>query len=950
MTATTQLHGQPPETDSDDIECKCDTGEEGNRPIADDQPSTNSPQRDGSDQTIGSQFFVSRSQTWPTDVPSNEEGYGSDEREEPFRQSEARYRQIVEDQTDPVCRFLPDGTLTFVNSAYRRFFSRTDEDYIGRSVFDFISNAHVMEVRARIATLNPAQPVLKCEHEIKMSPSEFRWINWTFRGIFDETDEIVEIQSVARDVTDRKRAELALKKSEERYYNLIKAIPDGVVAYDIQGKATYVNDGFVQLYGWTQEELGQPIPFVPPEEKEKTLAAWGKTFQGEKVLLETKRLTKAGKPLDIQLRTAVLSDRDGNVSESIVIHRDITERKKAQEALQQAHDQLERRVAERTAELAEMNEQLRYEIAERKRVEEKLRESEARYRMLVENAPLGIIWCDLQGKVVQINSNLLAILGSPSSKETETINMLTYPPLVQAGISDQIRQCIVSGGTRIHECPYSSKQVDSAWLRLHMVPTRDNFGRIDGVQAIVEDVTDRKNAQTALAESEERFRAVFETARDLIFMKNRELAFTHINPAFLRSLELQEHEVIGKTSAHIFGAQEADYIQDLENRVLGGQVVEATYNLTTRTLPKTFHCIRVPLRSASGETIGICGIARDITERKALELRFPRSVGRYRSTLMEATLEQTRLAAQSESIVMLLGESGSGKDHLAKYLHDHSRRAGGPFFAINCAALASSLAESELFGHEPGSFTGSRGRKRGLLEMAEGGTLLLNEIGELSTELQAKLLTFLDTQSFTRVGGEKMIQVNARIVGATNRNLEEEVAAGRFRQDLYYRLNVFSIRVPSLRERKDDIPFLARDILETLSMKLGRSMPPVLDVSGLEALAKYDWPGNVRELRNVLERALILSGGDVIRAGDISIQERKSDDLDNAEEIAVSVSLSGKRTLNDALESAKRDMVVGALRRCKGNVSATARLLGISRDALRHHMKMLELDRRPSQT
>lgn len=863
------------------------------------------------------------------------------------KESEARYRQIVEDQTDPVCRFLPDGTLTFVNSAYRDFFSKSDRDLIGRSFFDCMSDEHASVVRKRIAVLSPAEPVFKYEHEIKIPPSELRWINWTFRAIFDTDLEIVEIQSVARDVTGRKQAELALKKSEERYLNLINSVPDGVVAYDPQGKATYINDGFVQLYGWSQEEvLGRrPQGFVPPEEEQRTLDAWRKTFAGEKVLLETKRVTKDGRPLDIQLRTAILIDREGNVSESIVIHRDITERKKSQEALQHAHDELERRVAERTAELAETNEQLRHEIAERKRVEDRLRESESRHRMLVENAPLGIIWCDVDGKVIQANLNLLTVLGSPTLEETKAINMLTCPPLVKSGISDEIRSCIKSGGARVYECPYTSKWGKSSWLRLHMVPTRDNLGRIDGVQAIVEDITEGKQAQTALAESEERFRAVFETAHDLIFLKDRGLLFTHVNPAFLKSLEVEESQVIGKRGEDLFGVQEADYIKDLESRVLGGQVVEATYNLTTGALPKTFHCIRVPMRSSTGETIGVCGIARDITDRKALELRCPRSVSRYRSTLMEATLEQIRLAAQSESIVLFLGESGSGKDHLAKYLHDHSRRSGGPFFAINCAALAASIAESELFGHEPGSFTGSRGRKRGLLEMAEGGTLLLNEIGELSPELQAKLLTFLDTQSFTRVGGEKMIQVNARIVGATNRNLERDVAGGRFREDLYYRLNVFSIHVPSLRERKDDIPYLSRDILERLSEKLGRAVPPVLDVSAMEALARYNWPGNVRELRNVLERALILCQGDVITSDDISIPERKPDELTGEKEITVSVSVSGRRNMNEALETAKRQIIVGALRRCSGNVSATARLIGVSRDALRHHMKMLELGR-----
>jgi len=869
----------------------------------------------------------------------------NDEFETAWKDCEARYRQIVEDQTDPVARFWPDGTLTFVNRAYCAFFQKTDEELLGASFFDCMTDDHAREVQNRIELLKPAGPNFKCEHEITVRPNDPRWVNWTFQGIFNPEGTLVEIQTVARDVTDRKRAEIALKKSEARYSHLINSIPDGVVAYDPQGNATYVNDGFTQLYGWSEEEvLGRSIEFVPPEEKQRTLAAWQKTFEGEQVLLETRRIHKCGKVLDIQLRTAILRDREGNITESIVIHRDITERKKAQEALQKAYGELERRVEERTAELAQINEKLLSEIAERKLAEERLRESESRYRMLVENAPLGIISCDLNGKVVQANSNLSTILGSPSPEETKSVNLLSHPPLVEAGISEEIRRCI-EWGPRVFECSYTSNRGKSAWLRLHMVPTRDNLGRVTGVQAIAEDITDRKHAQDALSESEERFRAVFETAQDLIFLKDKDLRFTHVNPGYLKTLEISESDVIGKTGEDLFSEQEADYIMDLERRVLGGQVVEATYNLTHSGLSKTFHCIRVPMRNRLGDTIGICGIARDVTERRALERPCPRPVARYRSSLMEHTLEQVRLAAQSESIVLLLGESGSGKDFLAKYLHDHSRRAGGPFFALNCAALTASIAESELFGHEPGSFTGSRGRKRGLLEMAEGGTLLLNEVGELSQELQAKLLTFLDTQSFTRVGGEKTIQVNARLVGATNRDLERDVEQGRFREDLYYRLNVFVIRVPSLRDRKDDIPFLSRDLLENLSMKLGRSVPPVLDISALEALSRYEWFGNVRELRNVLERALILCRGDVITADDINIPKRRSDEHVDEKEIPVSVNVTGHTSMNQALEAARRTMIVEALRRCSGNVSAAARVLGVSRDALRHHMKVLELER-----
>ena len=203
---------------------------------------------------------------------------------------------------------------------------------------------------------------------------------------------------------------------------------------------------------------------------------------------------------------------------------------------------------------------------------------------------------------------------------------------------------------------------------------------------------------------------------------------------------------------------------------------------------------------------------------------------------MRSTLRSARLAAQTDTIVLLTGESGAGKDHIARYIHDHSKRAHGPFFSINCAAVSPELAESELFGYESGAFTGSKGPKRGLLELAEGGTILLNEIGELSPSLQAKLLTFLDTRQFTRVGGVKLFTVNARLIAATNRNLEKEVKHNRFRQDLFYRLDVFSIEVPPLRQRTEDIPGLVGDMVADLSSKLGLDSVPQIDPKALKAL------------------------------------------------------------------------------------------------------------------
>jgi transcriptional regulator with PAS, ATPase and Fis domain len=227
---------------------------------------------------------------------------------------------------------------------------------------------------------------------------------------------------------------------------------------------------------------------------------------------------------------------------------------------------------------------------------------------------------------------------------------------------------------------------------------------------------------------------------------------------------------------------------------------------------------------------------------------------------MRETLTEAHLVAGCGSTVLLLGESGSGKDFLATYIHDHSDRSEGPFQSINCAAIPSDLMESELFGHEKGAFSGATQLKRGLIEHAHGGTLFLNEIGELSLPLQAKLLTFLDSRSFRRVGGEKPINVNTRIIAATNKDLERDVHDGGFREDLFYRMNVFAIRVPSLRERKEDIPILANSLLQRLAKEIGLHTVPKLPASSLDKLLQHDWPGNVRELRNVLEKAVIRSG------------------------------------------------------------------------------------------
>ncbi|HEY3445412.1 MAG TPA: sigma-54 dependent transcriptional regulator [Myxococcales bacterium] len=318
----------------------------------------------------------------------------------------------------------------------------------------------------------------------------------------------------------------------------------------------------------------------------------------------------------------------------------------------------------------------------------------------------------------------------------------------------------------------------------------------------------------------------------------------------------------------------------------------------------------------------------------------------YPSSAMRETLQLARHAAAQECNVLVLGESGTGKDHLCRLIHSRSRRASGPYFVLNCAALSREIAESELFGHEPGAFTGTRGRKRGLVELADKGSLLLNEVGELDLALQAKLLSFLDTKTFVRVGGERSVAIDVRIFAATNRDLMDEVSKGRFRLDLYYRLNVLPIRMPPLRERKGDMLALVRDLLGRLSTDLAQPAPPMPTPDALAALEAYSWPGNIRELRNVLERAIITSPRGTLEVEGLRLGDAPASPAGPAagpQGWRMSVGFPQGQDLHQSLQAVAREIVREALRRAKTRQEAAA-LLGISRHALAHQLKALGLE------
>ncbi|MDN3658606.1 sigma 54-interacting transcriptional regulator [Ferruginibacter paludis] len=303
-----------------------------------------------------------------------------------------------------------------------------------------------------------------------------------------------------------------------------------------------------------------------------------------------------------------------------------------------------------------------------------------------------------------------------------------------------------------------------------------------------------------------------------------------------------------------------------------------------------------------------------------------------KSKKFHKVLQQIEQVASTDATVLILGESGTGKELLARAVHNISKRSKRPLIKINCATLPANLIESELFGHERGAFTGAMDRKIGRFELADGGTIFLDEIGELPVELQAKLLRVLQEGEFERLGNPKTMKVNVRVIAATNRNLEEAIAKKEFREDLYYRLNVFQIVSPPLRNRKEDIPLLVKHFVKKYESKMGREIKHIPD-KVIAALMLYDWPGNIRELENMVERALILSVGDTLEYGDW---------VPSAKNMAVS------QTTLSKMEDVERAHIMSVLNQTNWKVSGekgAAKILGLNPTTLESRMKKLEIKR-----
>jgi formate hydrogenlyase transcriptional activator len=488
----------------------------------------------------------------------------------------------------------------------------------------------------------------------------------------------------------------------------------------------------------------------------------------------------------------------------------------------------------------------------------------------------------------------------------------------------------------------------------HDIQLIDYASRIAGI------AIERERSRSALTKSEAELRTIIDAIPQLIIAVGADGTFLYANQTVRDYTGLTKEEVRSGGFREVFHPEDSDRLLGERDAALS-RGVPFDYERRVRRRDGQYRWLLVhynPLRDEAGDVIRWYATATDIDDRKQAEERMRNEnialreeIDRFAmyeaivgsSEALRRVLSQISKVAPTDSTVLISGETGTGKELIASAIHKRSKRSARAFIRVNCAAIPPSLIASELFGHEKGAFTGAVQRRAGRFESADGGTIFLDEIGDLSSEVQIALLRVLQEREFERVGSSQPISINVRVLAATNRDLEAAVAAGTFRQDLFYRLNVFPIRVPSLRERKDDIPLLVEYLVERYAKRAGKKISHIKKRT-LDLFQAYDWPGNIRELQNVIERAVILCDGETFSLDETWLP-RKSNQLSGRQVSSTGVLADDKKEFAER----ERKAIADALAECHGRVSGphgAAAKLGIPHQTLASKIESLGIDKR----
>jgi formate hydrogenlyase transcriptional activator len=587
-----------------------------------------------------------------------------------------------------------------------------------------------------------------------------------------------------------------------------------------------------------------------------------------------------------------------------------------------------------------------------------MKSSEDKFRVMVDTIP-ALVWCTLpDGSNEFHNQQWHDYTGLPEGAETGWGWKVAYHPEDLERLLNEFQSIVASGAPGEMEARLRRFDGEYRWFLIRAAPLSDETGKIIYWYGSSTDIEDRKRAEEKLRQDERELRRITDAIPQTIVVQSPDGAPIYANQAVLDYTGLTIDDATGPDfRARIFHPEDIERLREERRAALArGVPFEIEQRALRHDGQYRWFLIRYnPFRDEQGRLVRWYATGTDIEDRKRAEERtrnenvalreeidrssmFEEIVGA--SAALREVLAQVEKVAPTDSTVLISGETGTGKELIARAVHKRSNRSARSFIRVNCGAISPSLIASELFGHEKGAFTGALQRRIGRFEAADGGTIFLDEIGDLSIEVQIALLRVLQEREFERVGSSQPLAVDVRVLVATNRDLKSAVDAGTFRQDLFYRLNVFPIHLPSLQERVDDIPLLVEYFVDRYAQKAGKKFRDITSKT-LALFQGYHWPGNIRELQNVIERAVILCDGETFLVDGTWLKRE-------------SPPVSGPNVpLVSTLVERERQMIEAALAECQGRVSGAngaAKKLGIPRQTLDARIASLSIDKQRFKT